>query len=217
MTTEEIKAAYDAQRLALQTSADAEKAAIQQNITNAGQTYQPLRDTAYVNNMIAEQRRRENMANMGLSGAGGMSQTLQQRNTGTLLNTLGAVDLQQQGYVDTQNLAKTDVNTAFAQALADIQTAETSALTSQSNWQQSFDASQKSDKTSLAYNMWANGRLTDQQFFDITGIMPTKKKSSGGSSGGSTSMSIGDYIAGLLNPTVKTTGGMPDYIASYGR
>ena len=167
MTAEEITKAYDAQRAALQTSVDAEKAAINQNIANAGQTYQPVRDTAYVNNMLAEQRRKENMANMGLSGAGGTSRTLQQSNQNQMLNTLGAADRQRQAYIDQQNLGLTDVNTAYARALADIQTAETSAL--QSN---------DSEKTSLAYSMWAAGRLTDQQFYEITGIMPSAKKSS---------------------------------------
>jgi hypothetical protein len=161
---------YEAQRNALQSSADAEKAQIQQNISNAGQTYQPVRNQAYIDQQLAEARRRESMANMGLSGAGGTSRTLQQQNDTTLLNTLGAADRAQQAYVDTQNQGLMDVNTAFSKALADIQLAESQALVSQSNWQQEYDAARQGEKNSLAYSLLNAGRINPAQFQQMTGI-----------------------------------------------
>ncbi len=60
-----------AQKARLKAGYDQNAAAYQKQIGNAAAQYQQLKNEAYVNNALAERARRENVANLGLSGEGG--------------------------------------------------------------------------------------------------------------------------------------------------
>ena len=142
-----------------------QKSSYQKQIKDAPGTYQPLRNQAYVNNAMAERGRREQMANMGQSAAGGMSQTLQQRNTNQLLNTVGDATRQQQGYIDNVNLAlgnlKTQRSADIASARSQSMAGMNADLLSQNNWQQNFDAQRAAE--AQAQQRWQSEYDTGQQ------------------------------------------------------
>ena len=111
MTPEQAAASLEKQyKSQLDAQLKKAEAAYTQNANNyrsqldkAPEAYQAMRNQAYTQNALAEQARKENMANMGLSGAGGTSQTLQQRNQTALLNAVGDISRQQQDYTDNIN------------------------------------------------------------------------------------------------------------------
>ena len=170
MTPEQqIKNRYLETRKAQKAQIDAaylnQKSSYQKQIKDAPGTYQPLRNQAYVNNAMAERGRREQMANMGQSAAGGMSQTLQQRNTNQLLNTVGDATRQQQGYIDNVNLAlgnlKTQRSADIASARSQSMAGMNADLLSQNNWQQNFDAQRAAEQQ--AQQRWQSEYDTGQQ------------------------------------------------------
>ena len=114
---EMINQRYESELRARQAKIDAaheqEAAAYQAQIEKAPQQYDKIRKQAYTSNALADRSRRESMANMGLSSAGGTSQTLSQRNRNTLLSTLGEATRQQQDYTDNINLALSNLNTKY--------------------------------------------------------------------------------------------------------
>ena len=169
-----------AQQAQLKADYDVAVAAYQKQISAAPKTYQALKNEAYVNNALAEKARKEAAANMGLSGAGGTSQTLQQRNTGTLLNTLGDTSQQQQDYTDEINLALGNLKTQYgadtASLLAETEAAKNAELLSQSQWQAGYDLQQRQlaqseadSKFQIAYTLLAARKITKKQFEDMTG------------------------------------------------
>jgi LysM repeat protein len=130
-----IKGRYDAQKLELDTEKN-----------KAPDIYNPLRSEAYTNNEMAERSRREAMANMGYSGAGGTSQTLQQRNTNALLTSLGDISRQQQDYTNNIDIAlnKLGIQETAEQNSAGLQinSQRNQALLDQSNWAQNYGLQQ---------------------------------------------------------------------------
>lgn len=108
----------------------------------APEKFNPLRNEAYVNHEMAERSRKESMANMGLSGAGGMSQTLEQRNTGNLLSTLGGISRQQQDYTDNINFALGQLTTQYdsnkSSINLQIDSEKNKASLDQGNWEKNF-------------------------------------------------------------------------------
>lgn len=187
-TTDWITQIIEAQRQASQAQRqgqiDSAMAQYNASLSNIPQQYQPLRNQAYTDQSLADRVMRERMANMGYSGQGGMSQTLQQRNTTNLLGNLGAVDRQQQGATDALNLGLTQFQTQMAADAAaensqfDAQLAE--MLLNQAN----VDASKENETVNLYYQMFQNGSITAAQFNEIyknlTGkTINVKKKSSG--------------------------------------
>ena len=144
-------------------------------------TYQPLRNEAYVNTALAERARKENMANMGLSGEGGTSLSLQQRNTGNLLSTLGDISRGQQSYEDEINLALTNLQTTndanLSSVTADIEAQRIAAQLSQMQFDQSYALSERQQnltEESAAfdqfYSLYRAGWITKQQFEEATKI-----------------------------------------------
>ena len=215
MTSEQqIKKRYDDALAAQKAQIDAaylnQKSSYQKQITDAPSTYQPLRNQAYVNNAMAERSRREQMANMGQSAAGGMSQTLQQRNTNQLLNTVGDATRQQQGFIDNVNLALGNLATQrdadLYSARSQSQSGMNADLLAQNNWRQNFDAqraaeqqaqqrwqqefetSQKNAAFDQASTLYLRGLITAKQFKTMTGV-EVKNIASGGRGGGSYSNS----------------------------
>lgn len=108
----------------------------------APKTFDPLRNEAYVNAEMAERSRKESMANMGLSGAGGSSQTLQQRNTNTLLSTLGNISREQLDFTNNVNFALEQLATKYDSdrnsITAQIDSEKNRAYLDQGNWVKSF-------------------------------------------------------------------------------
>jgi hypothetical protein len=144
-------------------------------LQQADSTYQPLRNEAYVNTALAERTRKENMANMGLSGEGGTSLSLEQRNTGNLLSTLGDISRDQQGYEDEIDLAlanlKTTSDANLSSITADVEAQRLAALLSQDQFEQNYGLSEKSLEETMSSNLLNQyielskaGRITKGEF-----------------------------------------------------
>lgn len=141
----------------------------------APEKFDPLRNEAYVNKEMAERSRKESMANMGLSGAGGMSQTLEQRNTGNLLNTLGGISRQQQDYTDNINFALGQLTTQYDSSKnsinLQIDSEKNRAALDQGNWEKNFGLQEeqfglsKSDSEFNRYiQLLSKGVINKKQF-----------------------------------------------------
>ena len=183
--TKQIEEQYEqtlaAQKAQIKAAFDQNTSAFQKKLNEAAVQYGQLKNEAYVNNALAERGRRENIANRGLSGAGGTSQTLQQRNTAALLGTLGDVSRQQQDYTDDVNLALANLATQYG---ADVTSLEASnaakrneALIKQSQWQADYDIDwhkmlqdEQQDTFKQAYNLYLKRFITAAQFQAMTGI-----------------------------------------------
>jgi hypothetical protein len=170
----------ESQKAKLGADYDNSKSQYENQLGKSDETYQPLRNEAYVNNALAEKARRENMANMGLSGEGGTSLSLQQQNTGSLLNTLGDVSRQQQGYEDEISLALANLDTTYqgnvSSVTADYEAQKIAAQLSQNQFDQNYALSQsqyelsKSDSVfSQYYQLLKAKRITKKQFEQATG------------------------------------------------
>lgn len=189
MTPEQAKASLEKQyKSQLEAQLKKAEAAYEQNVSSyqaqlakAPEAYQALRNQAYTENALAEQSRKENMANMGLSGAGGTSQTLQQRNQTALLKTVGDINRQQQDYTDNINLALANLDTQYSAdtfALEQQNQAEfNAALMAYDQWRSGYDLSadqfELSKSSSIFEQAWAllqKKRITKAQFERWTGI-----------------------------------------------
>lgn len=149
--------------------------------SKAPDIYNPLRDEAYTSTEAAERSRREAMANMGFSGAGGTSQTLQQRNSNALLNALGDISRQQQDYTNNVQLALDKLGiqkTAELNSLgSQIESQRNQAYLDQGNWEKNYSLQQnqldltKSDSAfNKAYDLYIKKLITKKQFESMTGI-----------------------------------------------
>ena len=177
-----------AQKAQLKSSYDAAAAAYKDQIEAAPETYQELKNEAYTNKALMEKARKESVANMGLAGAGGTSQTIEQRNTNTLLNTLGDAARQQQDYTNEINRALADLgnqyNADLSSLKAQTEAERRAALLSQDQWQADYDMSLRqmdqaqqqlafSKQKSVydqAYALLIKRKITKKQFEAMTGI-----------------------------------------------
>jgi len=183
--TKQIEEQYEqslaAQKAQLKTAYERNTSAYQKKLNEAAVQYGQLKNEAYVNNALAERARKENIANMGLSGAGGTSQTLQQRSTAALLDTLGDAARQQQDYTDNVNLALAnlaaqygaDVNSLEADSAAE----RNEALIKQGRWQADYDMDwrkmlhdEQQDTFTQAYRLYLKRLITAAQFQAMTGV-----------------------------------------------
>ncbi len=194
-----IKDKYDetlkAQKGQAQAARDIAQAGYEKQLNDAPAQYKALRNETSVNKNLQDRIRKENMANMGLSGAGGTSQTFQQRNTNNFLNNMGNISRQQQDFTDNINLALSNLNTQYG---ADVNSmivqnnAERNAeLLAQNQWQsgydlqnrqfglqnQQFDYQKELDKQAQkntifeqAYSLLAKRKITKRQFEAMTGV-----------------------------------------------
>ncbi len=177
---DQYKNMLDAQKTKLDAAYQQNKTAYNKQLSDLPGQYQGIKNEAYANNALAEQARKENMANMGLSGAGGTSQTLQQRNQTSLLNTLGDAARQEQDYTDNINLALGSLTTQYN---ADTLSAEqqnaaelSGAIVSQGQWlsghdlsQQQLDLSRKDSAFNQAWSLYQKRLITKKQFEQLTG------------------------------------------------
>ena len=112
-----INSQYDEQLAASKAQLEAQltqaQAGYKAQLGNANVAYDKMRDKAGVDSAMAERVRRESMANMGLSGAGGMSQTLVQRGRNAYLSEVGSADRQEQDYRDNINMALSNLQTQY--------------------------------------------------------------------------------------------------------
>ena len=168
-----IDAQYNPQVTAAQTAYDTTSADLNAKIANAGTVYQPSRNNAYTTALQQQRLYNENMANMGYSPGGQMSQTMQQRANNNLQTTLGGIDTSQQEYIN--GLASEIRNAAVTRdtALADIEANRGAAQLDAYNTAQS-----------RADQLYAAGMISAAQYYQMTGIQP---KTSGGSSSSYTS------------------------------
>ena len=172
---EEYKKAQQAQQAKLDASYTSNKADYYAQQGQAGDKYQSLRNQAYTDSALAQRQRKESVANMGLSGAGGTSQTVQQSDTNNLLSTLGDVNRQQQDYSDNVNLAlaklgtqyNSDTNSLAAQTDSDMD----KALQEQGNWEKNHDLQDEAQGLSEEDSQFARdkyllklGVITKKQF-----------------------------------------------------
>ena len=170
-----------AQKAQLKAGYDQNSAAYEKQMTEAAAQYQQLKNEAYVNNALAERTRRENVANMGLSGEGGASQTLQQRNEAALLETLGDASRQQQDYTDHVNLALANLATKYDADMAGVEAKNAASLSDalirQNQWQADYDLQaqkmhedEQQDIFKQAYNLYLKRLITAAQFKAMTGV-----------------------------------------------
>ena len=185
-----------AQQKQLAASRDVTTSQYQAQLKEAAKSYDTMRKQAYTNNALADRTRRESMANMGLSGAGGMSQTLAQRNRSALLGTLGDATRQQQDFSDNVNLAlsnlKTQYGADYASASAQNAAERNAALLSygqwqkqydqtqqqwqkqydqtQQQWQRQYDQTQQNTNFDHAWALYLKRKITKDQFRNMTGI-----------------------------------------------
>jgi len=178
---EQYQQSLTAQKAQLKAAFDQNTSVYQKKLGDAAAQYGRLKNEAYVNNALAERARRENMANMGLSGAGGTSQTLQQRNTAALLGTLGDAQRQQQDYTDNVNLALANLTAQYGADVTSLEAQNAAkrneALVKQSQWQADYDMDarkmqldQQQDTFEQAYTLYRKRLITSAQFQAMTGI-----------------------------------------------
>lgn len=178
---EQYQKLIEAQAAKIGADYDVSKQQYESRLAGAGAAYQPLRNEAYVNNALAERARKENMANMGLSGEGGTSTTIEQRNTQSLLSGLGDISRQQRGYEDEITLALAGLNTTRAADLSkmrsELESKRAAALLAQKQAEADdtlnrdrLAASQEEDLFSRYYQLYKARMITKKQFEDATGI-----------------------------------------------
>lgn len=176
--TSAIQSQYDkltqAQMAQLEAQYAQNVAAYQKQLADAPGQYQQLRNEAYVNNALAQRARRENMANMGLSGLGGTSQTLEQRNNARLLGTLGDVSRQQQGFTDNINLALEGLGTQYSADIASLsaknEAERNAAMLEQSRFEAQQEQARQKSVFDQAYALYRKRLITAAQFTAMTGI-----------------------------------------------
>jgi len=177
---EQYKNLLKAQTETLSADYENSRSGYENQLEQSDSTYQPLRNEAYVNKAMAERTRKENMANMGLSGEGGTSLSLQQRNTGNLLSTLGDISQQQQSYADEINLALANLDTTYNASVnsvtANVEAQRIAALLAQNQFDQNYDLSEQSLAETVRnntfnqyYELYKAGRITKRQFEQQTG------------------------------------------------
>ena len=190
-----IKNMFDPQTAAVNAAYDATAADLNTKISNAGSVYQPSKNDAYTTALQQQRLYNENMANMGYSGAGQMSQTLQQRASNNLQSTLGTINTSQQEYIngiasDLRNAGVTR-DTALAGVAADQGSAQLDAYNTEQT---------------RALQLYSAGIISAAQFQQMTGISPVVRGSGTGGGGGD----INTYIQGQLAnqaATINSQGG----------
>jgi len=125
----------------------AEKANIQSQVGKTQRQYDSMKNQAVTGHRMQERTRRERMANMGLSGAGGTSRTFAQRNRNNLNNQLGSVAQQRQDYTNNVNTALSNLDRQY--------NADVSAISAQNN------AARNAEQ--LAHSQWQAGHNLQQQ------------------------------------------------------
>jgi hypothetical protein len=181
-----LKGIYDTQRAATNTAYETTAANLNTQITGADQTYQPQKNDAYVNQLMAQKRVQENMANAGLSAVGGTSETLQQRERNNLNTNLTNIDLAKQNYIQGLQSQISSAAVTRDSSLADIATQEGSAV-----------LSAEESAFNRYYTMYKNGDISASQFTQMTGQPVTAAKSSGNGSSGMTAADEYAYYVGL--------------------
>ena len=174
---EQYRKTADAQKKKLDADYDISQRGLESQRDKVDETYQPLRNEAYVNNALAEKARKENMANMGLSGEGGTSLSLQQRNEGNRLSTLGDISRQQQGYGDEIDMALANLNTTYNASVgsvdADTEAQRIAAQLAQGQFEdnyalseQQLRISQGGAKVSQVMELYKKKLITKKQLLD---------------------------------------------------
>jgi hypothetical protein len=190
-----IKKQYEGQltsRLGgLKTAYDTGLSEQNKTISQSDTEYAPLRGDAYTQNLLAQKRLKERMANMGLSATGGTSGTLENQNAMGLQSNLGSLARQKQKIIDDANsqIALLGQNYATDQstASADIASQEQTALLAQYEKDRAYEMEQEQIKFDKAWALWQKKKITAKQFKDMTGIdvkTYSVKKASSTSSGG---------------------------------
>lgn len=195
-TDDDIKKMYDdmlgRQKAAGAAQTQAGVSQYEQQKQKIPKAYDPLRDEAYLNDQTAMRQQRERLANMGLSGTGGKSMTLESNRQAGLQNTLGDISRQQQSALDEidnqiANL-KAQGNFTEAQMVADNAKQMYDALMnnyqsnrsfaeqqrqyneSQGLQKQQLDLQMQSDKFNQAWALYQSGKMSAKNFEKITGI-----------------------------------------------
>lgn len=176
--TTDIGKAYDNSLAAKLSSIDTDTqqavAEQQKTIDDSKYTYQPLKNQAYAENLANQRTLRENMANMGMSGGGGKSLTLENKLASSQQNTLAGIALQQQQLIDN---AKTQIaqlqasgETAKASATAELTLQKIQALADEAWKQKQLNQTAEQGDMQTYMNLYLNGRITAAQFKALTGI-----------------------------------------------
>ena len=139
----------DAQKAQLEAAYNKQAGDYSSQRQQSASDYRSLINQATAENAMQERARRESMANMGLSGAGGTSRTHAQMANNNLVNQLGSIKLQQKEY-----------NEEVDRALADLAGQYNS---DSQNVSASIGAQRLNDQ--LAYEQWKRGHeLQSDQF-----------------------------------------------------
>ena len=98
----------------LDANVEKEKGQLNSQRDKAGVEYRGLRNQATATHAMQERARKESMANMGLSGAGGTSRSFQQSATNNLNNQIGSIKLQERQYGEEVDRALRDIQSKYS-------------------------------------------------------------------------------------------------------
>ncbi len=154
--------------------------------------YRSLVNQAAAGNAMQERARRESMANMGLSGAGGTSRTQAQMASNNLANQIGSIKLQQKQYNEEVDRALADLASQYnadnlnvgasigAQKLSDqlaydqwksgYELQRDQHNTSASQWNQEFAWNVENAKLNQLIGLLQSKKISKKQFEALSGI-----------------------------------------------
>ena len=178
---DKYKETLKAQKAQAQATRDIAAMGYNKQLKDVPAKYNKLRNETAVNKNMQDRLRKENMANMGLSGAGGTSKTFAQRNTNNYLKSIGNIGRQQQDFTDNINLALTNLDTQYGADMnsmtAQNNAARNAEYMQQNQWQsghdlqkQQFEQQKKDALYGQAYGLFKSGMITKAQFKAMTGI-----------------------------------------------
>ncbi|MEZ4357389.1 MAG: hypothetical protein R2876_01985 [Eubacteriales bacterium] len=192
---EEIKKRYltavETNKAKNTAEAEAEKQSIQDEINALSKKYQPLSNEAYLTAAKTNRQNAENLANMGLSAAGGTSQTLKNRLDTELINSIQSI-----------NLKKSEEQAEKEKEIKEIDAA-TAAKNAEYEQEASEDMADELKKAkeriySIALTLLNKKYITKKQFEEMTGLKITSA-SAGSSSSSSKKTSSGNTSVSNVN------------------
>lgn len=151
------------------------------NISQLGQNYTTQRNDAAVNSALQKKALQENMANMGLSGAGGTSQTMQLQRANNLNSNLASIGTAEQNAINDLNTqrqqSELQITSDEIAAIAKLRAAEQAELFAQDQFNRQQDQldrqlefNENQAKIDNAMKLLSANKITAEQFKTMTGI-----------------------------------------------
>lgn len=143
-------------------------------LSQLGQNYAGQRNDAAVNAALQKKALQESMANMGLSGAGGTSQTLQLQRANNLNSNLANIGMAEQNAInslDTQRQqSELQLTSDEIAANAKISAAEQAELLARDQFDRQMAFTEERANIDNAMELLSRNKITAAQFQQMTGI-----------------------------------------------